>query len=645
MPDEVLLTGDGLLSTSIATALKEQGIATSPATPGAAGEPYLLVAADDGWNTARTAAARATGARLGLPWLRVRAELGRIVIGPLESAGRPGCVSCAEARRRRANPHRRVQREVLRRNRARLSTRPSPSLTALGAEAAATLVAEDAMRIGTGGRPATEGALLLLDLETLAVSRHPVLPDPLCRVCGGADEPDPVSLSARSAHGLHTFRARPMDERLEALEKLYVDPVTGLVRSLDTFAGEGLVLTEAPVGLRGGETENGYGRAGTVRHSRLVALLEALERYGGASPSHPRTVHAAYADVSDRALDPRALGLYPPERYALDGFGFRPFTEDEPITWVWGHSLARERPILVPRSHAYFAAAHTGGRHEHGLVYEVSNGCALGSCLEEAVLFGLMEVAERDAFLLTWYARLPAPRLVTRGDDAESDLIRASIEAETGFEVHLFDITVEQRIPCVWAMAVNPDPAGPALACAAGSHPDPVRAVRNALTELGPGTRSLLARYPGQEARARTMAADPRQVREMEDHALVYGDPGTAGRLSFLTDSPGRRTLAEMPQITEYGGTDLRDDAMNAARRYLDRGMDVIVVDQTAAEHRAAGLVSVKVIVPGTLPMTFGHDHRRVDGLPRLYEVPRLLGHLDRPLRADEVNPHPHPFP
>jgi ribosomal protein S12 methylthiotransferase accessory factor len=68
----------------------------------------------------------------------------------------------------------------------------------------------------------------------------------------------------------------------------------------------------------------------------------------------------------------------------------------------------------------------------------------------------------------------------------------------------------------------------------------------------------------------------------------------------------------------------------------------VIVVDQTTPEHQAGGFSCVKVIIPGTLPMTFGHDVRRVDGLPRLFDVPRRLG---KRLRAQDVNPDPHPFP
>src|SRR5699024_3898192 len=68
-------------------------------------------------------------------------------------------------------------------------------------------------------------------------------------------------------------------------------------------------------------------------------------------------------------------------------------------------------------------------------------------------------------------------------------------------------------------------------------------------------------------------------------------------------------------------------------------------VDQTTAEHRAEGFSCAKVIVPGLVPMTFGHDYRRLTGLPRLLTVPRVLGHRERDLTPEELNPHPHPFP
>ena len=75
-----------------------------------------------------------------------------------------------------------------------------------------------------------------------------------------------------------------------------------------------------------------------------------------------------------------------------------------PMDWVWGYSFLQERPILVPELLAYYSLSCG-----EGFVYETSNGCALGGSLEEAIFHAIMEVVERDSFLLTWYARLPSP--------------------------------------------------------------------------------------------------------------------------------------------------------------------------------------------------------------------------------------------
>jgi ribosomal protein S12 methylthiotransferase accessory factor len=67
-------------------------------------------------------------------------------------------------------------------------------------------------------------------------------------------------------------------------------------------------------------------------------------------------------------------------------------------------------------------------------------------------------------------------------------------------------------------------------------------------------------------------------------------------------------------------------------------------VNQTTPEHRTAGLACARVLIPGTLPITFGHQNRRLHGLPRLYHVPRRLGRVNRPLEPDDIRQDPHPF-
>jgi ribosomal protein S12 methylthiotransferase accessory factor len=249
---------------------------------------------------------------------------------------------------------------------------------------------------------------------------------------------------------------------------------------------------------------------------------------------------------------------------------------------------------------------------------------------------------------MAWYARRPLARIdLDTAVDPGIRLLAAHLEESTRRTITVFDTTVEQGIPSVWAIAVDraggPDRA--TALCAGGAHVDPERAVVNALRELGPILASVDRSYRQNRERVAAMIDDSDLVRSMGDHSLLYADRDAFPRLEFLFASRESRSLVDMAERSIPVSDDLGRDVEHAIGRYLADGLDVLVVDQTTAEHRAADLACVKVIVPGTLPMTFGHSMRRVDGLPRLFTVPSQLGDPAPPATTDDLNPHPHPFP
>ncbi|GAA3329371.1 hypothetical protein GCM10020331_077160 [Ectobacillus funiculus] len=75
--------------------------------------------------------------------------------------------------------------------------------------------------------------------------------------------------------------------------------------------------------------------------------------------------------------------------------------------------------------------------------------------MEEAIFHGIMEVVERDSFLLTWYAKLPLPRLDPRSaNDKELELMVDRLREVAGYDVYFFyNSTMEQEIPSVFAVA------------------------------------------------------------------------------------------------------------------------------------------------------------------------------------------------
>jgi ribosomal protein S12 methylthiotransferase accessory factor len=573
----------------------------------------------------------------GDPVLPVWTELGVVVIGPLERPGVAGCRECARRRRRRAQVDGAAREAVS----AASGSRPAPWLTGWAADTVAAVVQQE---LGPAGPPGP--AVSLVSLADLRVTRHPFLPDPLCPVCGDRPDDDApaaeIVLTRREKPDSETFHEQELVGDLERLEQVYVDPVTGLIREIREDTMGGLVMAAALLPVPGEDeaVEPGVGRTSTFRSARTVAVLEAVERYGGLGPRGRRTVvRAAYAEVSGHALDPSTLGVHPDESYERPAFPFRRFAPDRVTDWVWGYSFARQEPILVPERLAYYHV-HPHDPAERPFLYEISNGCALGGSLEEAVLHGLLEVAERDAFLLTWYRQRTVPRLdLDSVPDGRARVLAGLIQDGTGYRVEAFDITTEFGIPSVWVQAVDPQsgtgsgpgPVRPAGVCAAGSSPVPRKALVNALSELGPILVDLIRRYPAAQERARQMVAEPDLVRTMEDHSTLYGHPEAFARLGFLENGP-LRPLESMQEAvgTAFGADDLSIDLRALVARFTDAGHDVVVVDQTAPEHRAGGLACAKVLIPGTVPMTFGYRNRRVDGLPRLGREP--FG-------------HPHPFP
>ncbi|TLS42107.1 TOMM precursor leader peptide-binding protein [Streptomyces montanus] len=586
-----------------------------------------------------------------VPVLPVTAELGHVVVGPLTSPGTAGCWTCADMRRRRNHPGRYA---VVDRNRDALARSPAPWLTPFSTDAVAALVADEITALASGAAPRSAAAFLRVSLEDLAVRTHLVLPEPLCSVCGELPEDTAarglLTLYPRPKPRPEAFRIRNATDEHQALLRLFVDSEAGLIREVSTGDEGGLPVARAPLPIRGHTAEeSGWGRSDSYRAGAATAVLEAVERWGGLQAGGKRTaVRATYREVRETAVDPRTLGLYTPERYQIPDFPFTPFHEDLPMHWVWAHSFARNEPVLLPESYAYYGA-HVLRPDEPRLAYEISNGCALGSCLEEAILYGLLEVAERDAFLIAWYARRQVARIdLASARDPRVRMLAAHLEEETSRTITVLDTTVEQGLPCVWAIAVDRTNDGDRAraVCAGGSHLVPERAVLNALCELGPILASVDRSYAQHRRRVTAMAADSSLVQTMGDHSLVYADPSVFCRLEFLFSSPERRSLEAMAaRSIPISADDLTKDVRHAIDRYLRTGLDVLVVDQTTLEQRAGGLACVKVVVPGTAPMTFGHEMRRVDGLSRLFDVPRLLGDPAPPSTVAGLNPFPHPFP
>ncbi|WP_409340749.1 TOMM precursor leader peptide-binding protein [Paenibacillus sp. MBLB4367] len=644
----VAIVGEGMLANYVSEQMSGMRIGTvrlNHLVDEASLTADLVLVLHDAWNPALHRKAEEVLLPAGIPWLRGFVAFGEGVIGPLVRPGSPGCSQCADRRMLMAGR----ERPEMWRLRESLAARGGGSRDAWASRTGllqmAHLISEETKNMLTGQPIRTAGQVVLINLNSLESSCHFVMPDSLCKVCSmqADDSATEASIRLKPSPKISpdSYRSRSLHEWKNVLIGDYLDFRTGMFNGnmqdlVSPFADASvnLPLFTEDVGTAG--------RTHSYAVSKLTAVLEGLERYSSLEPRGKRTVvHGSYRELQAQALDPVQAGLHTKEQYALPSYRFQPFDPDRPIRWVWGYSFGQERPLLVPEQLAFYSM---GGSYR--FAFESSNGCALGGSLEEAILYGLLETVERDSFLMTWYAQLPIPRLdLASADDPELDLMIGRLAAVTGYDLHVYASTMEHGIPSVWGIAKNRNHTGANLVCSAGAHPDPVRAVKGAVHEIAGLLNNLDRRIETDREKGLRMYHDSSLVKQMEDHSLLYALPIAESRLHFIMDeNRPMRTFAEAFKPTPRH-SDLTEELRELIQALKKSGLDVVVIDLTAPEIGRNGLHCVKVLIPGTLPMTFGHHFTRLSGLGRVLRVPMELGYVQKPLTPDQLNPYPHPFP
>ncbi|RDZ28626.1 TOMM precursor leader peptide-binding protein [Lysobacter silvisoli] len=582
----------------------------------------------------------------------VGVEPGSVQIGPVVVPGQGRCLQCLQEWIRTNHPTGKTY-TAERSGRRPTPFKPlSPAARIAVAELMASLAGAD---LGQQDSALPPGHYYTLRVDALEIARHRYMQVSQCPACDIRPAPSqPAALRFQSRIKLDPSDRRPPNDKLSlrSVRRMFLDRHCGLIKHVfQNWQSDLMPLftSERPF-PGGGSTDYNHGRAFNYQTSELIALLEGVERYAGNEPRDGMVALRGsraqmVARYGDRVVDPAVFVMHTDEQRANPLFRFETYTEDLEFGWVWGHSLRRDEPILVPEQLGYYNIKSRPGVPANRFIYDSSNGCSLGGSIEEAVLGGLHEVIERDAYFSTWYSRIAPARIDNRSiDDRHSAALIARSEA-AGFEVYLFDMTSEAQIPVVGAMIVDPSSDAKvksycASACGGRWSDTIFSALAEVTTSMGVYRKSETLDF----ARARAMYEDHALVKDMFDHVLLYSLDETLERLLFLLQGEVRTLQECRERLPDVRHLDLTRELEEDCAKVLGIATDIIVVDQTFAELRELGLSAAKVLVPGLMPVTFGHQYRRID-TDRLDRFARHRGIAAPAYTLANVNPYPHNFP
>lgn len=275
-----------------------------------------------------------------------------------------------------------------------------------------------------------------------------------------------------------THRVISPDKTIEInLDKLKTAGITRIadITDLDRI-GLPIYTAIRPTAEEGGVSIYG-GKGISKDHAKASAMMEGFERYSAERQNTDETVIARLSEISQKGeyITPQSLNL-PKEFEKKD-------ISDFSLEWSIAHDIISDNDYYIPTNaifHPYNAKDNA-----QKLFKSNTNGLASGNILEEAILHGILEVIERDAWSIFELTHKNYAQIDT--DNIESDLINEIInkfESE-GIKIKLMDFTADINIPTIAASAddtVTRD-AG-LLTLGMGTHLDPEVAILRALTEV-----------------------------------------------------------------------------------------------------------------------------------------------------------------
>lgn len=442
-------------------------------------------------------------------------------------------------------------------------------------------------------------------------------------------------------------------ETLKPPDPLVLDPVTGIV----TFIAEGERFRSDPdvfvVAARsanlsrfhnlgdqppGEHHVHGSGAGLTYNHALGAAVGETVERYSFGIVDQDELRLASFHELSqsgEDAIHPKRWSLF--DSTQKDSIPYTFFEENTKITWVKADHLIQKKQVYVPTCIVY--SPYFGlmlDQDEKILAPAISTGAACAYTRKEAMLKGLCEVVERDAFITLWRNRLQLPRVLINENSDLYDLYQDKFVRE-GLEFNIFHSTLDLGIPSFFGVLVNRRKSPPGIMVGGACHPDPEKAVLKTLLELTQGLQWM--NHVGTSDFSAN--DDFSNVRSFDDRMHMYAFGDYLHHFDFLLNRDETIPLSEISNC-EKGG--VSETFAYCCDLVSGEDVNILAIDLTPSDVAECGLAVVKVILPECTPMEGDHQFPFLGG-SRWRDVPVKTGRRMKAISLNDVNPYPHPYP
>lgn len=330
----------------------------------------------------------------------------------------------------------------------------------------------------------------------------------------------------------------------------------------------------------------GVGTSLNRRHAEIKALAEAAERSRLARIPEP--CRLAAADDLRRTIELKEL----PElmsRRALNK------AERLPMFWLRGFQLDSKklRPVQVP---AHLITVPYRSKNGEPIIRQpISTGAALGTDYATSILSGLMEVIERDAFMLSYYQSHVNHEVLPRGvkllEPYLTELSRCRLS------LRVFDISTDAGGYVFLSLLLDDTGVGPHLTAGMKAGFNAVRVAQDSIAEavqLRTWLRDLML-----STRVSQRIAT-KEIVTLQDRAIFWLDQSLRAELDFYLKCRKQVELLNYPKAAHQTPVNLLERQIT---KLSDLDIKLYFVDLTDRILFDAGFRVTKTIATKLQPM------------------------------------------
>lgn len=367
----------------------------------------------------------------------------------------------------------------------------------------------------------------------------------------------------------------------------------------------------------------------------VKCLCEAVERYCNHAFFNSSVAHVgAYNQLKDAALNPRNVGAFSENQLKNKNFKKFLISNNSRFSWTEGVSLTANKKILIPSQLIYLSYPHI---LDEPVIYPgISTGSAGGSCLSAALVRGICEIVERDAFMIFYLNKLEPKKIALNRlkDPKIQNLL--DILSRYKMEVYSFDITTDIDIPTFLSVVVDRTGFGKSIALGLKCDLNQITAIIGSIEETFNSRSWLRTEY--EKGEKKVALSDLLKNSDIRTRGLLWYPVEAIDNLSFLLNAPKSKDNINAKEIKRASGQQLE----HILEIFKKHEYDVLYKDITLPVFKSLNYFVTKTIIPQMQPFYLNENYKLLGGR-RLYDVPKKIGFKTK-LRENQLNLYPHPF-